>query len=101
MFEGRGHAIATHCWGAAGCLMQNLHCGFAAPNTRILEIPPDSAGLHSDLLVEPFEMDRGRALPPRAPGLGIRLTPELERRYRFIPGTGEFVSVPGKQLVDA
>ena len=81
--------------------MQNLHCGFAAPNTRILEIAPDYAGLHSDLLVEPFVLHHGKALPPQAPGLGIQLTEAIKERYRFVPGTGEFVSVPGKKLVDA
>ena len=40
MLEHRGRKIATHSWGAGGSLMQNLHCGFACPNTAILEIAP-------------------------------------------------------------
>jgi L-alanine-DL-glutamate epimerase-like enolase superfamily enzyme len=50
MLDERGRGIATHAWGAGGCLMQNVHCGFAAPNTRILEVPPDFAGLHADIM---------------------------------------------------
>jgi L-alanine-DL-glutamate epimerase-like enolase superfamily enzyme len=43
--QARGRGVATHAWGAAGVLMQNVHCGFAAANTRILEVPPDHAGI--------------------------------------------------------
>jgi galactonate dehydratase len=100
MLDARGRGIATHAWGAGGCLMQNLHCGFAAGNTRILETPPDYAGLHSDVIDGSFVMKDGYALPPDRPGLGIVLTDEIKNRYHFIPGTGEFNSVPGKFMPD-
>lgn len=101
MLEARGKKLATHAWGAAGALMQNIHCGFAATNTLILEIPPDFAGLHSDLLLDgSFIMQDGFVLPPQQPGLGIRLTEEIKEKYPFLPGSGEFNSVPGKVLVD-
>jgi galactonate dehydratase len=35
---------------------------------------------------------------PTAPGLGVTLTEELKAKCPFVPGTGEFVSVPGKVL---
>lgn len=98
MLHDRGRGIATHAWGAAGSLMQNVHCGFAAPNTRILEIPPNFAGLHADLLDGSFVMRDGYVIPPDRPGLGIILTPEIKARYPFEPGTGEFNSVPGKRM---
>jgi L-alanine-DL-glutamate epimerase-like enolase superfamily enzyme len=101
MLHQRGSKIATHAWGAAGALMQNIHCGFAAENTLILEIPPDFGELHSELLLDgSFTLKDGFALPPQQPGLGIRLTDEIKRKYPFIPGSGEFNSVPGKVLVD-
>ncbi len=78
--------------------MQNIHCGFAAANTRILEIPPAFGGLHSDIIEDSFHMDRGYVLPPEQPGLGIRLTDAVKNRYPFVPGSGEFNSVPGKVL---
>ena len=96
MFE----SIATHAWGAGGSLLQNLHCAFAAPNTRIIEVPPDYAGLHGDVMDGSFVMQDGYALPPDRPGLGIKLTDEIKNRYPFQPGSGEFNSVPGKVLVD-
>jgi L-alanine-DL-glutamate epimerase-like enolase superfamily enzyme len=80
--------------------MQNVHCAFATPNTRILEVPPDYGGLHSDLLDGAFVMRDGHVLPPDRPGLGIVLTDEIKARYPFRPGSGEFNSVPGKILKD-
>jgi L-alanine-DL-glutamate epimerase-like enolase superfamily enzyme len=78
--------------------MQNIHCGFAAANTRILEVAPDFAELHSELLDAAFVMENGFVLPPERPGLGIVLSDEVKNRYPFIPGSGEFNSVPGKKL---
>ena len=80
--------------------MQNIHSGFAAPNTRILEIAPDYAGLHSEVIGDSFQMKDGCALPPEKPGLGIVLTDEIKNRYPFVRGSGEFNDVPGKILTD-
>lgn len=98
MMDQRGRKIATHAWGAGGSLMQNVHCGFAAANTCILEVAPDYAGLHSEVIDGGFIMKDGYALPPDRPGLGIVLTDEIRRRYPFKPGSGEYNSVPGKIL---
>jgi len=100
MFEERGRAVATHSWGAGGSFMQNIHCGFAAANTKILEIAPHPAGLHTEVYRDSFVMRGGYVLPPEGPGLGIVLTDEIRNRYPFVPGSGEFNSVPGKILTD-
>jgi L-alanine-DL-glutamate epimerase-like enolase superfamily enzyme len=100
MLEAQGRKIATHAWGAGGCLMQNIHCGFACGNTLIMEIPPDYAGLHSDIVQDSFYMVNGDVLPPEKAGLGIVLTDEIKHKYPFVPGSGEFNSVPGKILTD-
>lgn len=92
----QGRTIATHAWGAGGSLMQNIHCGFAASNTAMLEIPPDFGPLHAEIVGESFRMEAGRILPPQTPGLGVTLTEDLKRRFPFVPGSGEFNSVPGK-----
>lgn len=98
MMEARGRQIATHAWGAGASLMQNIHAGFAAPNTCMLEIPPAYGGLHSELIDGGLVIKDGYVLPPDRPGLGIVLTEETKRRYPFVPGSGEFNSVPGKIL---
>ncbi len=100
MLEKSGKKIATHAWGAGGSLMQNVHAGFAAANTCILEIPPDYAGLHSEVIEGGLVIKDGYVLPPDRPGLGVVLTDETKRRYPFQPGSGEFNSVPGKILKD-
>ncbi len=98
MMADRGRSIATHAWGAGGSLMQNIHAGFAAANTCMLELPPAYAGLHSDLIDGGLVVRDGYVLPPERPGLGIVLTDEIKARYPFVPGSGEFNSVPGKIL---
>jgi L-alanine-DL-glutamate epimerase-like enolase superfamily enzyme len=94
--EYRGRKIATHSWGAGASLMQNIHFGFAAANTLILEIPPAFGPLHSEIMGDSFRMEHGQILPPQTPGLGVNLTDELKARFPFVPGSGEFNSVPGK-----
>jgi L-alanine-DL-glutamate epimerase-like enolase superfamily enzyme len=100
MMADRGRQVATHAWGAGGSLMQNVHAGFAAENTRILEIAPDYAGLHTEVIDGGLIVKDGHVLPPDRPGLGIVLTADTRRRYPFRPGSGEFNSVPGKILTD-
>ena len=98
MMAERDRNVATHAWGAGGSLMQNIHAGFAAGNTAILEIPPDYAGLHSEVIDGGLIIRNGYVLPPDRPGLGIVLTDEIKRRYPFRAGSGEFNSVTGKVL---
>ena len=98
MLEGRGRKIATHSWAAGGGFMQNIHAGFAAPNTVILEIAPDYGPLHSEIIGDSFIFRDGRVYPPQAPGLGMVLSDDVKNRFPFVPGSGEFNSVPGKRL---
>ncbi len=98
MFDSRKQKIATHSWGAGVAQMQNLHAAFAAPNTVIIETPPAPGPLHTELWGEAFVMRDGYVLPPDQPGLGVRLTDDLKEHYAFVPGSGEFNSVPGKLL---
>lgn len=98
MLAEHNRKIATHSWGAGGSLMQNIHVAFACANTTVVEIPPDYGPLHSEVIIEPLQMKNGYILPPGKPGLGIELKKEIKERFPFIPGTGEFNDVPGKNL---
>ncbi len=100
LFASRGHRVATHSWAAGGGFMQNIHCGFAAANTAILEIAPAFGPLHSEIIGDSFIMRDGQVFPPQQPGLGIQLTDKTKERFPFVPGSGEFNSVPGKILRD-
>jgi len=66
----------------------------------MLEVPPDYGPLHSELIDGGLILRDGFILPPERPGLGIRLTDDIRRRFPFRPGSGEFISVPGKILND-
>ena len=100
LFEARGRRIATHSWGAGGALMQNIHCAFAAGNTAICEVPPAMGPLHTEIVGDSFQMRNGRILPPETPGLGMVLPDAVRDRFTFVPGSGEFNPVPGKDLTD-
>lgn len=93
-----GRSIAPHAWGAGAAQMQNIHCGFACPNTVMLEVAPAYGPLHSEIIGDSLQLKDGYVLPPEKPGLGIELTEETVQRFPFIPGSGEFNSVPGKIL---
>jgi len=98
LLSAKGRSVAPHAWGAGASQMQNIHCGFACPNTTILEVAPAYGPLHIELIGDSLQIKDGYVLPPEKPGLGITLTDEIIKRFPFIPGTGEFNSVPGKML---
>jgi L-alanine-DL-glutamate epimerase-like enolase superfamily enzyme len=100
MLDERGLQLATHAWGAGGCLMQNVHAAFASANTLILEVPPAMGPLHSMIIDDDFRMENGQVVLPERPGLGITLTDEVKQRFPFVKGSGEFNDVPGKKLLD-
>ena len=100
MLSQRGRKIATHAWGAGASLMQNVHLAFACSNTEIIEIAPDYGPLHSEMIGDSLVFKDGYVLRPTTPGLGITLTDSTKEHFPFVAGSGEFVSVPGKVLVD-
>lgn len=100
LLDDKGRKIATHAWGAGASLMQNVHLAFACSNTEIIEIAPDYGPLHSEMIGDSLVIKDGYVQRPETPGLGVSLTDATKERFPFVPGSGEFVSVPGKVLVD-
>jgi len=96
MFATKNRRVAPHNWGAGGAVMQNIHAAFATPNVAILEIPPMSGGMHTDIYAEGYRFENGYMLPPLVPGLGISLTDEIKNKYSFVRGSGEWNVVSGK-----
>lgn len=95
MFAERKKQVATHAWSAGAGVMANIHAAFAVPNVRILELPPLAGPLHTEVYADGYRFENGRVLPPQAPGLGVRLPASLKERYPFVPGSGEWNTVPG------
>lgn len=62
-----------------------IHLALASPGITAEEIPCDIIGplyYTGDILVEPLQLARGKALPVDRPGLGVALDEEKVRRYR-------------------
>ncbi|WP_367115221.1 enolase C-terminal domain-like protein [Actinophytocola sp.] len=87
-----------HAWGAGGAVMQNVHAAFAAPNTAVVELPPDPGPLHTEIWGDSLRFHDGTLAPPDTPGLGVTLSERVKETYPFVPGAEEFSSVPGKMM---
>jgi hypothetical protein len=64
--------------------MASYHAAFAAAG-KLVEYPMLSFPLSADMIGDQGRIVAGRLLRPTDPGLGVRLTPELEARYPFDP----------------
>ena len=77
-----GSIAVVHAWGGAVCLMANYHAAFAGGGTPAQRPLPEFE-LRRALLVAPLEIKAGMLQIPTRPGLGVQLTPELEKYYAF------------------
>ena len=74
--------VVVHAWGGAAAIMASYHAAFAAGGT-LVEFPMLSFPLGEEMIADQGKIVEGRLLKPTAPGLGLRLTPEIEARYPF------------------
>jgi L-alanine-DL-glutamate epimerase-like enolase superfamily enzyme len=84
-------ACVPHVWGSGVTFAANLHTVLAEPAVELFEYCTLPNPLRDALLVEPVGFADGRLTAPTAPGLGVRLTEELERRFAFVPGGGHVI----------
>ncbi|MES2692409.1 MAG: enolase C-terminal domain-like protein [Verrucomicrobiota bacterium] len=77
-----GIETVVHCWGAAVGMMANYHAAFAG-GARLAEWPMPAFAVREALMAAPLRIAGGRLARPDLPGLGVTLTPELERRFAF------------------
>jgi L-alanine-DL-glutamate epimerase-like enolase superfamily enzyme len=85
-----GISAAIHTGGCVGPAMAaSWHVAAAMPSVDWLEVVVAPRSVQDDFLVEPLRPVDGVIGIPTQPGLGVRLTPELLEKYRFIPGSGE------------
>jgi L-alanine-DL-glutamate epimerase-like enolase superfamily enzyme len=88
----RDVAVVPHVWGTGVTLMANLHTAFATPNMGLVELCTIPNPLREALLVEPLTVSGSRVAPPSSPGLGVRLSPEIEAAFPFQPGRGHVIT---------
>lgn len=72
----------VHCWGGPAGMMANFHAAFAGGGP-LVEWPMPAYPLREVMMVEPLRVESGKLVAPTAPGLGVRLTPDIEREFAF------------------
>lgn len=77
-----GIEVYVHCWGGPVGMMANYHAALAGGGT-VAEWPIKPYVLRDALLATPWQLSGGQITLPDTPGLGVRLTPEIEREYPF------------------
>ena len=74
--------VYVHCWGAGVGVLANYHVA-AAGGASVVEWPLPEYALRSRLLDGAVTIADGAIALADRPGLGIEITPELEREFRF------------------
>ncbi len=74
----------VHCWGGGVGMLANYHVAFAG-GANLAELPMPRFELRELLFSEPLKIRDGALHPPCAPGLGVHLTPEIEKMFPFRP----------------
>ncbi|MDR0353662.1 MAG: mandelate racemase/muconate lactonizing enzyme family protein [Opitutaceae bacterium] len=87
MCERKFIKIAVHTWAGGVGIMGNYHAAFASPNCTILELPNNPFPLREEFLVKPLTLVNGGIEAPTAPGLGVKLPEDVEKRYPYRPGS--------------
>jgi len=85
----RAHGVKViyHSWGMAPCLSANYNLAFADPYASYVEYPTHGMKMVDELAVEPFQIVDGLLQPPTQPGLGVRLTADILKRYAYVDGS--------------
>jgi D-galactarolactone cycloisomerase len=86
-----GLDCVPHVWGSGVTFVANLHTVLAEPTVELFEFCTLPNPLRDALLVDPVGFEDGRLSAPTAPGLGVELTPELEKKYAFVAGGGHVI----------
>ena len=74
--------VVVHAWGGAVAIMANYHVAFAAGG-KLVEFPMLTFPLGNDMVNGQYTIRDGKLFPPDLPGIGVRLTPEMEAMYPF------------------
>lgn len=70
-------------------LAASWHLAASSHSVDWLEHVLAGSSIQRDLMLDSFQVHEGTVGLPTAPGLGVRLTPEILAKYRFIPSSGE------------
>jgi len=74
--------VWVHCWGGPVGMMANYHAAMAGGGS-VVEWPMPDYGIRHEMVVEPWAIQGGQLQLSDAPGLGVELTDQIERKYAF------------------
>jgi L-alanine-DL-glutamate epimerase-like enolase superfamily enzyme len=74
--------VFVHCWGGPVCMAANYHAALASGG-KVAEWPMPAYPLRNEMMVEPWQIKNGLLTLSEQPGLGVKLTEEIEEKYRF------------------
>ena len=80
--KANGVGAVVHAWSGGAAIMASYHAAFAAGGD-LVEYPMLDFPLAGEMIGDQARIEGGKLARPTAPGLGIGLTDELERRYPF------------------
>ena len=75
--------LAPHLYSGPVLGAANIQLATCTPNFLILEGIQDWGGFHADILETPIQWERGRVIPPTAPGLGVVLNEEVALAHPY------------------
>ena len=76
-----GIVASPHNFSSGVGLAATLHLMAALPQTQLLEFDPTDTAIYEELFTEPLTVEGGSVRVPTGPGLGVRLTEALVRKY--------------------
>jgi L-alanine-DL-glutamate epimerase-like enolase superfamily enzyme len=89
--------VFVHCWGGSVCMAANYHAALASGG-KIAEWPMPYYPLRDAMMVEPWNISNGILIISDAPGLGIKLTKEIEKEFKFRENA-VYSCIPGKVTI--
>ncbi len=75
--------LAPHLYSGPVLGAANIQLATCTPNFLILEGIQDWGGFHADILETPIQWERGRVIPPTAPGLGVVLNEDVALAHPY------------------
>jgi L-alanine-DL-glutamate epimerase-like enolase superfamily enzyme len=77
-------ATVVHAWGGPVAMMANYHAAFGLGG-QLVEYPMLAFPLGDALLAKSLGFENGHIICPKTPGIGIEITPEIEKEFPYDP----------------
>ena len=80
-----GVPVVLHTWCAGVGIAQNIHAACSFDGVLAMEFPQYQHPLATEPLQSIWEFNDGYLTPPSEPGLGVKVSDELLRKYPYLP----------------